>query len=109
MKTTTIKASEIRNLSETSMLYTCGERKHYKFLMSLGRVLPTTRSQAKHFLKENYSLGVLCMGDVNKIEALFARNGHAGECQYRYTKNESFVRLDSVTLFEECLRKEFNI
>lgn len=82
-------------------------KSHYKFLMRMGRVLPTTKAQAKHFIQSKCEFGVLNSYDVGCIEAIFAECGKEGE--YRYTKSRTWVRLTNIEDFYNCLKQKYNL
>ena len=103
MKAIEIKFDEAgRNIS---MLATVPARGHYKQNMMIGRVLPTTKSQAQYFVNNGW-LDVLCGGDVKNIEKIMNKFGKEGE--YHYTKSSKFVRLENDDVFCDCLKKLYN-
>lgn len=112
-----MKANEIQiNENYTSKhsstsLSTYSERQHYKFIMSLGRCWPTTKSQAQHFIKTGLPLDVLYQGDIDRIEELCKRHGLDGQIDYKMTKSGSYVRIsmESYDILEHALRLEYNI
>lgn len=86
---------------------TYAPRSHYKFAMSIGRVFPTTRAQAQHFIKSGAYLGVLNNADVERIETLMNKYGLKGT--YQYTKSKQWVRMCNEWQLCECLKKEYSI
>lgn len=82
-------------------------RAHYKFAMGLGRVFPTTRAQAKHFVVSGACLDVLNNVDVERVEELLNKYGIRG-C-YQYTKSRRWVRMTNDWQLRECLKKEYNL
>lgn len=68
-------------------------RSHYKFLMDLGRVLPETKAQIKHFVSSSISLDVLNADDVEVVEEILVKYGFTGK--YKYTKSKGWVRLQN--------------
>ena len=82
-------------------------RPHYPFVMSLGRVFPTTRAQAQQFIKSDAYFDVLNNVDVERIEALMNKYGFKGT--YQYTKSKRWVRMCNQWQFCECLKKEYNL
>jgi hypothetical protein len=79
---------------------------HYKLTMRLGRVFPTTKTQAISFLSFGW-LDVLNATDVAIVEALLNKHGYTGS--YEFTKSQNWVRLASVAEFRMALKKEFGI
>lgn len=103
-----MKANQI-SLEAQSFIFNTNERKegqHYTFLMKLGRVLPTTRSQAMFFVKNNLQLSVLNIVDVQRVEAILNEFGFEGE--YKYTKNNRWVRLVNFEDLHKALRIKYN-
>jgi len=49
---------------------------HYKHLMSMGRVFPSTATQVKNFIKLNRGLDVLEQADIFDIESFMAAFGY---------------------------------
>lgn len=86
---------------------TYNPKSHYKFVMSLGRVFPTTTAQAKYFLSSNSYIDVLNSMDVEIIESFLNKHGFEGN--YQYTKSKTWVRLTNTDDFEKALKKEYNI
>lgn len=104
-----MKATEL-NLERNGYNSTCITKKsgsHYKFLMRLGRVFPSTKAQAKHFVSQQVSLDALNMDDVETIETLL--NKHSMEGSYRYTKSKIWVRLQNYNDLYDALKLEFNL
>ncbi len=98
------------NLKEENYTFSANTypaRSHYKFLMRLGRVFPTTKAQAKYFLSEGVCLDVLNCRDVEIIEELLNKHGFIGD--YKYTKSEQWVRLQNDSDLHEALKKEYKI
>lgn len=90
-------------LDVQNFIFSTNERKsgqHYKYLMVLGRILPTTRANRCKF----YVLNIV---DVERIEALFCEFGGAGE--YEYTCSRRWVRLVNIEAFYEVLRMKYNL
>lgn len=82
----------------------------YKFLMSLGRVFPTTKAQAKEFLRLGVGFGLLTASDVRAIEALCEKYGMKDQCLYQLTGSNVYARLlSSFTVLEKALRAEYNL
>ncbi len=84
----------------------CKAGQHYTYLMKLGRILPTTKSQAKFFVTNGCKLDVLNIVDVQRVEALLNETGLEGD--YKYTKNNHWVRLVNIEALYEALRKKYN-
>lgn len=104
-----MKAIEL-NLERNGYNFTCITKKsgsHYKFLMRLGRVFPSTRAQAKYFVSQQVSLDALNMDDVETIETLLKK--HSFEGNYKYTKSKNWVRLQNNNNLYEALKLEFNL
>lgn len=102
-----MKATEIRLEKQdyTFSANTYSPRSHYKLSMELGRVFPTTRTQAMHFVKNGLSMDVLNSKDVEIIEAMLNKYGLEG--RYEYTKSKSWVRLQNSSDLDKALKLEF--
>jgi hypothetical protein len=85
----------------------CSSGKHYKYLMDLGRILPTTRAQARYFVANRCKFDALNIVDVERVEAIFSEFGKCGE--YKYTSSRRWVRLVNNNDFCECLKMKYNI
>jgi len=104
-----MKASEL-SLEEVTYTMSCNTypaRSHYKFVMGLGRVFPTTKAQAKHFVSNEVCFGVLNAQDVSLIEDLLCKHNFIGE--YKYTKSKAWVRLLNHSDFNQALIKEYGV
>ena len=101
-----MKASELTNLSNVSMLSTRNQGQHYTHAMNAGRLFPTTKSQAQRFVKNQACFDVLCLNDVNRISEFMAKHGM--EADFRLTKSSGFARLNNSTDLHACLRKEYS-
>lgn len=100
-----MKATEI-NFSKDSYHMSCKTypaRSHYKFLMQMGRVWPTTAAQARNFTH----LDVLNADDVEVVEALMNKHGHKGE--YTYTKSKQWVRINNDYALRAALKAEYSL
>ena len=86
-----MKASEINITHKESCLASYGSREHYAHLLYNGSFWPTTKSQKKRFISENYGLGILGMKDINKVESLL--NEHGFEGNYKKTKSGTWAKL----------------
>lgn len=103
-----MKAQQII-LESQSFIFNTNERQagqHYTYLMKLGRILPTTLAQAKFFVNNRCKLDVLNIVDVHRVEALLGEAGLEGD--YRYTRNNHWVRLVNIEALYEALRKKYN-
>lgn len=103
-----MKAQQI-SLETQNFIFNTNERKagqHYTFLMKLGRILPSTKHQARYFVNNNCTLGVLNSVDLQRVEALLNEAGLEGD--YKYTKNNHWVRLTNVEALYEAFRKKYN-
>ena len=78
---------------------------HYKFIMKIGRCLPSTKAQAKYFISEGICLDVLNADDVEKVESILNKHGFSGD--YRYTKSKRFVRLQNDVDLHVALGMEY--
>lgn len=74
---------------------------HTSMLINLGRLLPTTKAQAKKF----NAFDVLNFDDVQLIESILNKHGYSGN--YQYTKSKQWVRLTNTTDFVQALKKEY--
>lgn len=105
MKANEIIWNEKKNFIFNTNEYAAGS--HYKYLMRLGRVMPTTKAQAKVFINENLNFDALNNVDVDRIEALMSKHGYEGE--YKYTGSRRWVKLVNVNDLYEALGKEYNL
>ena len=80
---------------------------HYKFLMELGRVFPTTAPQSRYFIGNNLKLDVLNRDDVDRVEALLNEFGFEGD--YRYTSTKRWVRLVNHEDLYKALELKYSI
>jgi hypothetical protein len=71
---------------------------HYKEIMRLGRVFPTTKAQAAYFIQLGRYPDAYNMDDVELVERELNPYGFDGE--YEYTKSKTMVRL--VNLDDMC-------
>jgi hypothetical protein len=78
---------------------------HFKFLMSLGRVFPTTTTQAAYFVRKGCTLECLNMDDVQMIETLLNKYDMKGT--YKYTKSGKWVQLVNMMDLHTAVRKEY--
>jgi hypothetical protein len=104
-----MKASEI-NLKKQGRTFSCNTyapHSHYKMLMMLGRVFPTTTAQAKHFITTGYHIDVLNADDVERVETMLNKHGYIGK--YNFTKSKMWVRLQNQGDLHEAIKKEFNL
>ena len=104
-----MQASEVI-LDAQSFIFSTNERRsgqHYKYLMDLGRILPTTRAQARYFVTNRCKFDVLNIVDVERVEALFREFGGAGE--YKYTGSRRWVRLVNIEAFYKVLEMKYNL
>ena len=102
-----MKKSEI-NLEQVGYHFSCNvrpARSHYKTVMRLGRIFPSTKAQADHFIKNGLGLDVLNSKDVELVEALLNKHGFEGD--YKYTKSRTWVRLQNQDELHEALKKEY--
>ena len=98
------------NLAQENFTMSCNTyapKSHYKSVMSLGRVYPTTSAQAKCFLSFGRGFDVLNSKDIEIIELFLNKHGFQGD--YQYTKSKSWARLTNICDFETALKKEYNI
>ena len=82
-------------------------KSHYKFLMRLGRVFPSTKAQAQYFISYGAILDVLNKDDVDFIESILNKHGFYGI--YKYTKSKTWVRLQNFCDLYLAVEKEFNL
>jgi hypothetical protein len=104
-----MKTSEL-NLKTDGYLFNTNEapaRSHYKFLMSIGRRFPSTKEQAKYFVKNQIVFDVLNMDSAIKIDTLMKKHGFEGD--FKYTKSQTSVRLQNHNDFYTTLKLEFNL
>lgn len=104
-----MKASEL-NLKKDGYNFSCNTypaRSHYKFIMGLGRVFPSTKAQAKYFVTEGICLDVLNGDDVEIVESLLNKHGFDGE--YKFTISKNWVRLQNNSDLHKALKMEFNV
>ena len=104
-----MKANEII-LDAQNFIFSTNERRsgqHYKYLMDLCRILPTTKAQARYFVANRCKFDVLNIVDVERIESIFAEFGGTGE--YKYTGSRRWVRLINIEAFYEVLKLKYNL
>ncbi len=107
-----MKANELMNEvkfvanGNFNTLSTKGERQHYKFSMSIGRLFPTTRQQAIEFGKNGH-FDLLTVADVRMIEELCRKHGLENTCEYQLTNSAKYARLIRIDRFIAVLKKEF--
>ncbi len=80
-------------------------RSHYKSLMYMGRVFPTTKAQAMLFVNNGLNLSVLNSKDVEVVEEMLNKHGFEGN--YKYTKSRTWVRLQNGTDLIAALKAEY--
>ena len=102
-----MKAQELKleKKGYTMSVNTYPARSHYKSLMTMGKVLPSTKAQAKFFLSYGVCMDVLNFDDVQIIESLLNKHGFEGD--YKFTKSKSWVRLQNNNDLHEAIKKEF--
>ena len=105
---TSFSAAELTLTVDGSELNTreYAAREHYKFLRSIGRGLPSTPAQAKHFVSRP-SMDILNMDDVQRIEAIMNAAGFEG--RYQYTKSGRWVRLLNSEYLAKAIKVKFGI
>lgn len=91
--------------SFTMSANTYAAKSHYKFIMRLGRCVPTTRAQAKYFILQGVVLDVLNNKDVEILETIMNKHGFAGD--YKYTKSKHWVRLQNTNDLCAAIKKEY--
>lgn len=104
-----MKANEI-NLKKQGFTFsanTYASKSHYKLLMKLGRVFPTTNAQARCFVTKGLRMDVLNMNDVEIIENLLNKHGFSGD--YKFTKSKTWVRLKNNQDLISALKKEYSL
>jgi len=105
MKTTNEIVKEGK-VTDTNTLYETSKKgEHYSYRLEIGRLFPTTKTQAKAFVKGEYGLDMLGIGDVEKIEALLQKHGFQGK--FKYTKSKRWVWLLNINDFRTALKKEY--
>ena len=82
-------------------------KSHYKSIMVLGRVFPSTPAQARFFISKGVCLDVLTRRDVEILERFLNKHGFEGK--YRYTKSKLFARLQNDYDLYLALKKEFEL
>lgn len=81
-------------------------REQYKFIRSIGRGLPSTAAQARHFVRRP-NMDVLNMDDVQVIEQIMNAAGLHG--RYQYTKSGRWVRLVNPCDLSNAIKVKFGI
>ncbi len=102
-----MKANEIK-MSTKGYLFNANiypAKSHYKFLMSLGRVFPTTKAQAMYFVRNKIRPDVYTLDDVLFVEKELAPYGFVGK--YKYTKNRHWVRVVNIEDMYATLRAKY--
>lgn len=103
-----MKANEIMFVTVSANYFSANTKGgQYKQSMRWGSVFPSTKAQAKFFIKERIQMGVLNNKDVERIEYLLNKHGFSGE--YKYTKSREWVRLVNYNDLYSALEKEYNI
>lgn len=103
-----MKANEIIWSEKDNFIFNTNEHTgQYKFIMSLGRRLPATKAQAKHFVKEGICLDVLNNVDVDRVEKILNDAGFVGD--YRFTKSKRWVRLQNNGDLHEAIKAKFEL
>ena len=85
-------------------------KSHYRFVMDLGRIFPSSKAQARHFLRNGggcQNLDVLNYDDARFVESFLNKHGLQGE--YKYTKSGDWVRLVNTSDLKKAVRLEFGI
>lgn len=77
----------------------------YKQSMKWGSVFPSTKTQAKFFVKERIEMDVFNNKDVERVESLLNKYGIKGE--FKYTASRRWVRLVNYDGFYIALKKEY--
>ena len=88
--------------------FSCNQFKansHYKFIMSMGRAIPTTKAQANFFVKNKISIDLLNSKDVDLIESMLNKHGMQGD--YKFTKSKTWVRLLNNEDLHKAISLEF--
>lgn len=103
-----MKANEI-DLKKDGYLFSAivkPARSHYKELMRIGRVFPTTKAQAIAFIKMGVNPDIYNMDDVEFVEKELSPYGFVGE--YRYTKSRRWVRLVNIDDVHKALKLKYD-
>ena len=102
-----LKANELTlpQVNYTMSMNVYPSKSHYKMGMKLGRVFPSTTTQAKYFLSQGVCLDVLNAKDVEHLEQFLNKYGFEGK--YEYTKSKQFVRLNNHYDLYEAIKMEF--
>jgi hypothetical protein len=82
-------------------------RSHYKFLMDLGRVIPSDKAQAKYYLSSGRCIGLIQGADARYIHELMQEQGM--EALFVFTKNKRFMRLVNNEDFCKALKLKYSI
>lgn len=80
-------------------------REHTSLLITLGRLFPISKAQAKKVIKTGF-LDVLNHEECDYVSDFMAKHGHKSE--FKYTKSKSFKRLVNFDTFAKCLKLEYN-
>lgn len=84
----------------------CPKGIRYDSLMKQGRVLPTNRSQVRHFIKSHFKLGKLNYADVCNVETVFSHQKMQGV--YKQI-GQGWVALVNHSEFCFALLKEYSM
>lgn len=79
-------------------------REHTSLLISLGRIFPISKAQAKKVIKAGF-LDVLTYDEADFISDFMERNGQKAE--FTLTKSKSFKRLSNFEAFAKSLKSEY--
>ena len=104
-----MKATEIK-IENEGYNYSCStypSGSHVGLLITLGRLFPSTSSQAKRVVALDGRMDVLNADDVELVEALLNRHGFEGE--YKRTKSGSWVRLQNRGDYCKALILEYKL
>lgn len=99
-------AAEMQGQMTTTALHQAEPGEHIGALVTLGRVWPSNKTQAKRVAKQGY-LDVLYNEDVSSlIEPLLNKHGLVGE--YKLTKSGRFIRLVNFLDLKKAFKLEYN-
>lgn len=80
---------------------------HYKFLMGLGRCIPSNAAQVRVWMRCGCPLDVLGRPDVELISSIMEDAGMKAD--FKLTKSGAFARLVNVSTFLQALKLKYDV
>ena len=86
---------------------TQAKKQGQKFLMQLGRKLPSNLNHAKFWIKNGCVFDLIGTHDIRPFAAYCEMIGF--QPTFKFTKSQTFVRLENVYDFHTAIKQYFNI